>query len=85
MQAARDLEQEALDRRRRVLVPDRPRHPRLGQQPGRRPARARYVQAARDLEQQALHGRRIVGPDHPDTLTSEGSLIIDRDDLGEAQ
>ena len=40
VQAARDLDQDTLDRRRRVLGEDHPEHPGLREQPGRRPARA---------------------------------------------
>jgi hypothetical protein len=43
------------------------------------------VQAARDLHQDTLARRRqVLGPDHPDTLRSEGNLAADLRALGEA-
>jgi hypothetical protein len=43
------------------------------------------VQAACDLDQDTLARRRqVLGPDHPDTLRSEGNLAADLRALGEA-
>ena len=77
MQAARDLVQDTLDRRRRVLGADHPDtlisatslaiilH-ELGE-----------VQAARDLNQDTLdRRRRVLGADHPDTLRSANNLAF---------
>jgi hypothetical protein len=42
------------------------------------------VQAARDLDQDTLHRRRILGENHPGTLTSADNLAADLRALGEA-
>ena len=43
------------------------------------------MQAARDLDQDTLdRRRRVLGDDHPDTLTSANNLAVDLRALGEA-
>jgi hypothetical protein len=44
------------------------------------------VQAARDLEQDTLDcRRRVLGADHPDTLTTASNLALDLRILGEGE
>ena len=84
MQAARDLDQDTLDRRRRVLGDDHPDTLSSAQQPRRRPAPLGEVQAARDLDQDTLdRRRRVLGDDHPDTLSSASNLAVDLRALAE--
>ena len=64
-----------------------PRHPGLGQQPRHRPA-ARWVSTSRPahLDEDTLtRRRRVLGDDHPDTLTSASNLAVDLHALGEYQ
>ena len=75
---ARDLDEDTLQRRRRVLGPDHPHTlasagnlaldlDGLGQ-----------VEAARTMDEDTLQRRRrVLGPDHPDTLNSATNLAID--------
>ena len=67
MQAARDLDQDTLDRRRRVLGED---HPSTLASASNLAADLRAlgeVQAARDLDQDTLdRRRRVLGDDHPE-------------------
>ena len=69
VQAARDLDQDTLDRMRRILGED---HPSTLNSANNLAADLRAlgeVQAARDLDQDTLNRRcRILGEDHPDTL-----------------
>ena len=71
VQAARDLDQDTLDRHRRVLGED---HPDTLTSASNLAADLRAlgeVQAARDLDQDTLdRRRRVLGEDHPDTLRS---------------
>ena len=62
-----------------------PRHPRLGQQPRPRPARAgRATSRPATLDEDTLaRRRRVLGDDHPDTLTSANNLAADLAALGE--
>ena len=75
VQAARDLDQDTLDRRRRVLGED---HPDTLASASNLAADLRElgeVQAARDLDQDTLdRRRRVLGEDHPDTLASANNL-----------
>ena len=61
-----------------------PRHPRLGQQPRRRPAALGEHEQARALDEDTLtRRRRVLGDDHPDTLASASNLAADLRALGE--
>ena len=75
MQAARDLHQDVLDRRRRVLGED---HPATLTSADNLAADLRalgQVRAARDLHQDTLdRRRRVLGEDHPATLASANDL-----------
>jgi len=83
VQAARDLNQDTLDRRR-VLGPD---HPDTLDSAHNLAIDLRLLgdaQAARDLNQDILdRRRRILGEDHPDTLRSANDLAADLRELGE--
>jgi hypothetical protein len=84
--AARDLDQDTLDRYRGVLGDD---HPDTLTSASNLAADLRglgEVQAARDLSQDTLdRRRRVLGDDHRDTLTSANNLAIDLRGLGEVQ
>ena len=86
VQAARDLDQDTLDRRRRVLGED---HPDTLTSASNLAVDLRALgeaRAARDLDQDTLdRRRRVLGDDHPDTLTSASNLAIDLRELGEVQ
>ena len=78
---ARDLAQDCLNRRRRILGEDHPST--LGSASNLAVVLRALgdVQAARDLHQDTLDRmRRVLGPDHPDTLASANNLRL----LGEA-
>jgi len=81
VQASRDLNQDTLDRRRRVLGDD---HPDTLASAGNLAIVLHAqgeVQAARDLFQDTLdRRRRVLGDDHPDTLAIGEVLRL----LGEA-
>ena len=75
MQAARDLDQDTLDRRRRVLGEDHPATLATANNLADSLCDLGEVQAARDLAQDALDRcRRVLGEDHPDTLDSASHL-----------
>jgi hypothetical protein len=84
LQAARDLEQDILDRRRRALGPD---HPDTLTSATGLAADLRQlgdVEAARALDQDTLvRRRRVLGEDHPDTVASASNLAADLRELGE--
>ena len=86
VQAARDLAQDTLDRRRRLLGEDH-----LDTLPSAKGLAAKLrelgeVQAARDLDQDTLdRRRRVLGEDHPSTLSSAHNLAADLRELGEVQ
>ncbi len=84
-QAARDLDQDTLARRRQVLGED---HPNTLNSASNLAVDLRDLgehQAARDLDQDTLaRYRRVLGEDHPDTLTSANNLAADLRALGEA-
>ena len=85
MQAARDLDQDTLDRRRRVLGADHPETLRSASNLAIDLRVLGEVQAARDLDQDTLDRyRRVLGEDHPDTLRSASNLAADLRALGEA-
>ena len=83
---ARDLDQDTLDRQRRILGED---HPSTLATANNLAVNLRYlgqVRAARDLAQDTLdRRRRVLGEDHPDTLFSANSLAACLRALGEAQ
>jgi len=85
VQAARDLDQDTLERRGRVLGAD---HPNTLASANNLAADLRAlgeVQAARDLDQDTLERRRrVLGADHPSTLRSVNNLAADLRLLGEA-
>ncbi len=85
VQAARDLEQDTLDRRRRVLGADHPDTLYSASNLAVDLYALGEVQAARDLDQDTLQRRRrVLGEDHPDTLHSANNLAADLRALGEA-
>ena len=84
VQAARDLDQDTLDRRRRVLGETTPMV--ASAKPAGDLRELGEVQVARDLDQDTLdRRRRMLGEDHPDTLTSANNLACDLHYLGEVQ
>jgi len=80
---ARKLDEDTLERRRRLWGAD---HPRTLDSAGNLAAHLRTlgeVEAARDLDQDTLdRRRRVLGADHPDTLMSANNLAIDLSELG---
>ena len=86
MQAARDLDQDTLDRRRRVLGADHPDTlTSASNLAGDLRALGEY-QAARELNEDTLaRRRRVLGDDHPSTLNSANNLADDLRALGEAR
>src|SRR5439155_971111 len=83
--AARDLDQDTLDRRRRVLGDDHPDTLRSATQLATDLRELGEVQAARDLDQDTLDRKRqILGEDHPDTLISASNLALDLRILGQS-
>ena len=78
MQAARDLDQDTLERRRQMLGEN---HPSTLASANRLATDLRLlgeVQAARDLDQDTLERRRqVLGENHPDTLASASNLALD--------
>ena len=85
-QAARELDEDTLARRRRVLGED---HPDTLASASNLAVDLRDLgedQAARELDEDTLaRRRRVLGEDHPDTLTSASNLAIDLRNLGEYQ
>jgi hypothetical protein len=83
---ARQLDQDTLDRLRRILGLD---HPDTLSSANNLAIDLRALgehQAARDLDQDTLDRlRRVLGPDHPSTLASASNLAIDLTNLGEHQ
>ena len=83
---ARDLDQDTLDRRRRVLGEDHPDTLTSANNLAIDLRELGEVQAARDLDQDTLdRRRRVLGEDHPDTLCSANNLAVDLRELGEVQ
>ena len=85
-QAARELDEDTLARRRRVLGED---HPDTLASANNLAGDLRDLgehQAARELDEDTLaRRRRVLGEDHPDTLTSASNLADRPEDLGEYQ
>lgn len=83
---ARDLDQDNLNRSRRILGDD---HPDTLSSANNLAADLRALgenQQARDLDRDTLaRTRRIFGDDHPDTLTSANNLAFDLHQLGDHQ
>ena len=85
VQAARDLDQDALDRLRRVLGDDHPHTLSCASNLAIDLRKLGEVQAARDLDQDTLERRRrVLGEGHPDTLASASNLAADLRALGDA-
>jgi hypothetical protein len=84
-QAARELDEDTLARRRRVLGED---HPDTLASANNLAAAFRALgenQAARELDQDTLaRSRRVLGENHPSTLVSANNLAADLRALGEA-
>lgn len=85
MQAARDLHQDTLNRKRRVLGEDYPNTLISANCLAADLRALGEVQAARDLNQDTLERRRrVLGEDHPDTLRSATNLAADLRALGQS-
>jgi tetratricopeptide (TPR) repeat protein len=83
---ARDLDQETLDRNRRVHGDDDPSTLTSAASLAIDLSRLGDPQAARDLDQDTLdRRRRVLGEDHPDTLDSANNLASDLSQLGDLQ
>ena len=83
---ARDLAQDTLDRRRRILGQDHPDTLATANDLASNLSLLGEVRAARDLDQDTLdRRRRVLGEDHPDTLHSASHLAADLRALGELQ
>jgi transcriptional regulator with XRE-family HTH domain/tetratricopeptide (TPR) repeat protein len=83
---ARDLDQDVLDRRRRILGEDHPGTLTAAYDLASNLRRLGEVQAARDLDQDTLdRRRRVLGEDHPETLRSASQLAMVLALLGEVQ
>ena len=86
MQAARDLDEDTLDRCRRVMGEDHPCTLISASQLARDLRDLGEVQAARDLDEDTLdRSRRVMGEDHPCTLIFASQLARDLRDLGQAE
>jgi hypothetical protein len=85
LQAARELCEDTLARRRRVLGED---HPDTLNSANNLAVDLRGLgeyQAARELDEDTLaRRRRVLGEDHPDTLNSANNLAVDLRALGKA-
>jgi len=76
---ARDLDQDTLDRNRRILGEDHLNTLGAANSLVHDLLLLEEVQAARDLDQDTLdRRRRILGEDHPDTLISANNLAADQ-------
>lgn len=84
VEAARELDQDTLARRRRVLGESHP-HTLISSNNLAADLRALgEVQAARELDQETLARRReVLGEDHPDTLDSARNVAADLGALGQ--
>jgi hypothetical protein len=84
MRAARDLDQDTVARRRRVLGEDHPSTLSSATNLADDLRALGEVQAARDLDQDTVaRRRRVLGEDHTDTLFSVRNLAADLRALGE--
>jgi hypothetical protein len=82
---ARDLHQDILARRRRVLGEDHPDTLRSANRLAIDLSNLGEHRAARDLNEDTLaRRRRVLGGDHPSTLSSASNLAADLRALGEA-
>jgi hypothetical protein len=78
VQAARDLDEDTLGRRRRVLGQDHPDTLYSAYNLAADLRELGQVQAARDLDEDTLgRRRRVLGQDHPDTLRSAYNLAAE--------
>ena len=85
-QQARDLDEDTLTRRRRVLGDDHPDTLTSASNLAVDLCALGEYQQARDLDEDTLtRRRRVLGDDHPDTLSSANNLAVDLRGLGEYQ
>jgi hypothetical protein len=83
--AARDLDQDTLERRRHFLGHDHPDTLKSASNLAIDPRALGEARAARDLDQDTLERRRhVLGHDHPDTLSSAHNLALDLPALDQA-
>jgi hypothetical protein len=83
---ARDVHQDTLNHKRRVLGEDNPSSLNSASDLATDLSLLGEVAAARDLEQDTLdRRRRVLGDDHPSTLTSATNLAIYLREVGEIQ
>ncbi|MFC9328288.1 FxSxx-COOH system tetratricopeptide repeat protein [Kitasatospora sp. NPDC057015] len=83
---ARDLDQDTLDRRRRILGPDHPDTLSTANNLANRLTALGDTQGAHDLAQETHNrSRRILGDDHPHTLDTAHSLAVRLAALGETE
>jgi len=83
--AARELDEDTLERRRRVLGEDHPETLRSANNLASDLDALGQREAARDLFEATLERRRaILGDDHPDTLSSAHNLATERRAMGDA-
>ena len=83
---ARDLDEDTLARRRRVLGQDHPGTLSSASNLAADLTNLGEHQAARDLDEDTLaRRRRVLGQDHPHTLISASNLAVDLTNLGEHQ
>jgi len=83
---ARQLDQDTLDRQRRVLGEDHPRTLATANNLAIDLRELGEVQVARELAQDTLdRRRRVLGEDHPSTFFSAGNLAADLRALGEVE
>ena len=84
-QAARELDEDTLARRRRVLGEDHPDTLLSARNLAADLRNLGEYQAARELDEDTLaRRRRVLGEDHPDTVLSAGNFAADLGALGEA-
>ncbi|WP_237047865.1 FxSxx-COOH system tetratricopeptide repeat protein [Lentzea guizhouensis] len=85
-QAARELAEDTLTRRRRVQGDDHPDTLNSASNLAIDLSEVGEHQAARQLDEDTLtRRRRVLGDDHPDTLNSANNLAVDLSELGEYQ
>jgi hypothetical protein len=83
---ARQVTEDTLARRRRVLGEDHPATLASATGLATDLSALGEIQAARDLNEDTLaRYRRLLGEDHPDALSSAGNLAVDLSALGETQ
>ncbi len=85
-QAARELDEDTLARRRRLLGEDHPSTLTSASNLAVDLHDLGETQAARELDEDTLaRRRRLLGEDHPDTLGSASNLAVDLRALGETE